>query len=100
MTKPHDPVDAARTHQPRAGAAMKDTRGLPGFLLIGLAVLFLVICLAAAAIGNHGWTIGAGVVAIAAAALGSVWVFAQRRRIARGARRTPADSTRKGNAEI
>ena len=93
-----DPTDHVRTHQPRAGVALKDTRGLPGYLLMGVAVLALMICLASAAMGYQGWTIAAGVVAIAASALGTVWVFAERRRIARLARRSPADSTRTGHA--
>ena len=99
MTEPQ-PVDQARTHQPRAGAAMKDGRGLVGYLLIGLAVLFLVVCLAAAAMGNQGWTVGAAAATVLTAAVGSIWVFADRRRIARLAQRSPADSTRnrKGNA--
>ena len=93
-----NPIDHVRTHQPRAGIALKDNRGLPGYLLMGVAVLALMICLASAAMGYQGWTISAGVVAIVASALGSVWVFAQRRRIARLARQTPADSTRTGHA--
>ncbi|HZA12033.1 UsfY protein [Mycobacterium sp.] len=101
MTDPqHDPTDVARTHQPRAGVAMKDTRGLPGYALMGAAVLALMVCLAAAAMGYQGWTITAGVIAILAAAVGSVWVFMERRRVARLAQRSPADSTRTGNAGI
>jgi hypothetical protein len=94
----HNPNDLARTHQPRAGVALKDTRAWPGYLLMALAVLALVICLAAAAMRYWGWTVGAGVVAIVAAAVGSVWVFAERRRVARLAQRSSADSTRTGSA--
>ena len=94
----NDPIDLARTHQPRAGVALKDTRAWPGYLLMALAVLALAICLATAATGYSGATIGAGVVAIVAAAVGSIWVFAERRRVARLAQRSSADSTRTGNA--
>ena len=96
----HDPIDAARTHQPRAGVALQDTRALPGYLLMAAVVLSLVVCLAAAATNHQGATVIAGVVAILTAALGSVWVFAERRRLARLARRSPADSTRQGRAGI
>jgi hypothetical protein len=78
-----DPTDHARTTQQRVGEGMRDTRGLPGYLLIGLGVLALVVCLAAAAYGYMGWTIAMGVVAVLAASAGSVWVFAERRRVAR-----------------
>ena len=84
-----DPTDHARTTVPRAGEAMKDTRSLPGYFLIGLATVALVACLAAAGIGRLGWTVGLGVIAVVAAAAGSVWVFLGRRRVARLARQSP-----------
>lgn len=34
-----DPTDHARTTIPRAGEAMKDTRGLPGYFLMGAAIV-------------------------------------------------------------
>ncbi|HME47445.1 hypothetical protein [Mycobacterium sp.] len=83
-----DPTDHARTTVPRAGEAMKDTRSLPGYFLIGLATVALVACLAAAGIGRLGWTVGLGVIAVVAAA-GSVWVLLERRRVARLARQSP-----------
>ncbi len=86
-----DPTDHARTALPRAGEAMKDNRGLGGYALISVAVLALVICLGAAARGVIGWAIGAGIVAVLAAAAGSVWVYAERRRVARLARRNSLD---------
>ena len=59
----------------------------PGYVLIGAAVLAPMVCLATAATGFGGWTIAAGAVAILAAALGLVWVYAERRRVARMERR-------------
>lgn len=85
-----DPVDHARTTLPRAGESMKDNRGLVGYVLMGLAIVAVAICLAAAATGHQGVTIGAGVVAVAVAVTGSVWVFVERRRTARLAH--PAES--------
>ena len=87
-----DPTDHARTTVPRAGEAMKNTRSLPGYFLIGLAIVALVACLAGAGMGRVGWTIALGVVAVLAAATGSVWVLRQRRRVARLARQSPGAS--------
>lgn len=78
-----DPTDHARTTIPRAGEGVKDTRSLGGYALIGLSVLSLAICIGAAARGVTDWTVGAGVVAVLTATAGSVWVYAERRRIAR-----------------
>jgi uncharacterized membrane protein YcjF (UPF0283 family) len=101
MTNPqHDPVDQARTHQPRAGVALKDTRAWPGYLLIAVAVIALVVCLTAAATGAQAVTVGAGFIAVLTALAGSVLIFGERRRVARLAQRSPADSSRQGNAGI
>ena len=78
-----DPTDHARTTIPRAGEAMKDTRSLPGFFLMGLAIVVLVAWLAAAGLSRTAWTIGLGVIAVVAAVGGSVWVFLEGRRGAR-----------------
>jgi hypothetical protein len=95
MANPYEnPSDLSRTRQPRAGVAMADGRGIPGYLLVGAAVLALTICLASAAMGYQGWTIATGVIAILAAAAGSVWVYLERRRVARLAQQSLADSTR------
>ena len=100
MTNPQEnPTDLARTHQPRAGVALKDSRGIPGYVLTGVAVLALMICLASAAAGYQGWTITAGAFAILAAAAGSGWVFLERRRVARLSQQAPADWTRQRKNE-
>jgi hypothetical protein len=52
---PADPTDYSRTTQPHAGEFMKDTRGLPGYLLMGVAVLAVVACVASAGYGHQGW---------------------------------------------
>jgi uncharacterized membrane protein YcjF (UPF0283 family) len=93
MTNPqYDPIDQSRTHQPRAGAALKDTRAWPGYLLMAVAVIALVVCLVAAATGSQAVTVGAGFIAVLTAAAGSILVFTERRRVARLAQRSPADS--------
>jgi hypothetical protein len=78
-----DPTDHARTTLPRAGEAMKDERSLGGYALLGVAVLALAICIGAAARGVTDWAIGAGVAALIAVVVGAVWVYAERRRVAR-----------------
>ena len=45
----HDPVDHARTYQPRAGESMIDTLWFPGLLLIALGVIGLAAIVASAA---------------------------------------------------
>jgi hypothetical protein len=91
-----DPTDHARTTIPRAGEAMKDTRSLPGYFLMGVAIVALVACLAAAAMGQVGWTIGLGAAAVLTAIGGSVWVYVERRRVARLARQSPTEAQRPG----
>lgn len=82
-----DPIDHERANRPRAGIVMKDTREMPGLLLIALAVIAVMVCLRSAAFGNDGLAICAGVVAIVAAVVGSVWIFAARRRFTHIAKR-------------
>lgn len=78
-----DPTDYARTARPRMGEAMKDNRSLGGYLVMGLAVVAIAVCIGAAAGGIEALTIAAGVVAVLAAAAGSVWVYLERRRVGR-----------------
>jgi Flp pilus assembly protein TadB len=84
-----DPTDHTRTTIPRAGEAMKDTCSLPGYFLMGWAIVALVACLAAAGMSQIAWAIGLGVIAVVAAVAGSVWVFLRRRRMARVVRQSP-----------
>jgi hypothetical protein len=62
---------------------MKDGRSLGGYALLGVAILALVIGIGAAARNTMDWAIGAGAVALVTAAIGSVWVYAERKRVAR-----------------
>lgn len=70
---------------------MKDTRGLPGYALIALAVPALVFGVAAAARGATYWAVGAGLAALLVAATGSVWIYIERTRVARRARYNALD---------
>jgi dolichol kinase len=86
-----DPTDHARTTRPRVGEAMKDSRSLGGYALLAIAIVALVICIGAAARGVTDWAIGAGAATLVAGAVGSVWVYAERKRVARVARRNETD---------
>src|SRR5919108_2097915 len=53
MKGPKDPVDHARTTRPHAGESMKDNKIMPGLVVIGVALVLFVSCLAAFATGHH-----------------------------------------------
>ncbi len=86
-----DPVDRARTTLPLAGEAVIDGWKLPGLLLVGIAVVALVVCLATFAMGQStvGWV--AAAVTIVAAVVGGAWLTVTYRRV-----RSRVDSTADG----
>jgi len=47
MKSPKDPVDHARTTRPHAGESMKDNQIMPAIIVIGVALVLFVGCLAA-----------------------------------------------------
>jgi protein-S-isoprenylcysteine O-methyltransferase Ste14 len=53
MKGPKDPVDHARTTRPHAGESMKDNKIMPGLIVIGVALVLFVSCLAAFATRHH-----------------------------------------------
>jgi hypothetical protein len=62
-----DPVDHARTTRPHAGETMKDTKNLPGLVLLGLALVSFVGGLAAFGSGHSD--VGVILVSVAAGVL-------------------------------
>jgi archaellum biogenesis protein FlaJ (TadC family) len=72
MKGPKDPVDHARTTRPHAGESMKDNKIMPALIVIGMALVLFVGCLAAfatthqdvgltlAALSGAGFVVGAG----------------------------------------
>lgn len=52
MKSPKDPVDHSRTTRPHAGESMTDTKNMPALIVIGLALVSFVGCLAAFATGH------------------------------------------------
>ena len=75
---------------------MKDNRSLGGYALMGIAVLALAICIGAAARELMDWTIGAGIAAVLTATVGSVWVYAERRRVGRVAQQNSREAEQHG----
>src|SRR3979409_888382 len=53
MKGPKDPVDHARTTRPHAGESMKDNKIMPGLVVIGVALVLFVSCLAAFATSHQ-----------------------------------------------
>jgi hypothetical protein len=83
MMKP-DHTDHSRTTQPHAGQWLKNGRGLPGILLMALAILAVVSSNAGAAYRSPTWEIIAmAIVAVAAMSAGAGWVLVEGRRIGR-----------------
>jgi hypothetical protein len=83
MKGPKDPVDHARTTRPHAGESMKDNKIMPGLIVIGVALVLFVSCLAAFATSHHG----TGVVLASLAGLGFVvgggWLLIEHLRVRR-----------------
>lgn len=74
-------TDYSRTTQPRAGEWFKNSRDLIGLFLLAAGVVAVVMCLAAAAHGQRGSAVGAGIGAALALTGGATWLFIEGRRI-------------------
>ncbi|MEB3033192.1 hypothetical protein [[Mycobacterium] nativiensis] len=82
MTDTDDPIDQARTTQPRAGMVFKDRRELPGLAMLVMATLALVAFMSAAAQASVGWALGFGITVLVLAVSGVTWMFVGRNRAA------------------
>ena len=78
-----DPVDHARTTRPHAGESMKDTANMPALIIIGLALVAFVACLAAFATGHLGVGVVSAVLSAAGFIIGSAWLVVEHRRVRR-----------------
>lgn len=78
-----DPVDHLRTTRPLAGESLIDVLHWPGYLLLVAAVIGGVGSLAAFGTGHYPQGMAAGIVAIAVAMVGLVWLAIEHRRIRR-----------------
>jgi len=76
-----DPVDHHRTTQPLAGETMKNTAKTPGLVLVAVAVVSFVVCLASFAIRQVGVGVGAAIVALLTAGAALAWLAMEARRV-------------------
>jgi uncharacterized membrane protein YcjF (UPF0283 family) len=67
---------------------MIDTRGLPGFLLLGLAVVAFAAAVGGAGYGHQGWAVVLALVGILLMAAGAAWLYIEHRRLRRIAARS------------
>jgi FtsH-binding integral membrane protein len=77
----NDPIDHHRTTQPLAGETMKNTAKMPGLLLVAIAVVAFVVCLASFAERAVGVGIGAAIVMLLAAGAALAWLTMEARRV-------------------
>ena len=68
-----DPIDHRRTTQPLADETMKNTAKTPGLILVAVAVVAFVVCLASFAMKQVGVGIGATIVTLLAAGASLAW---------------------------
>ncbi|MGO4442625.1 protein UsfY [Mycobacterium sp. 2YAF39] len=83
MKGPKDPVDHARTTRPHAGESMKDNKIMPGLILIGVALVLFVSCLAAFATGHHDVGLVLASSAGAGFVVGGGWLLVEHLRVRR-----------------
>jgi hypothetical protein len=83
MKGPKDPVDHSRTTRPHAGESMKDNKIMPGLIVIGLALVSFVGCIAAFATRHHD--VGLVLVSLAGAGfvIGGAWLLVEHLRVRR-----------------
>ncbi|MDV3126954.1 hypothetical protein M1247_18675 [Mycobacterium sp. 21AC1] len=81
MKSPEDPVDHARTTRPHAGESLKDTKNMPAFILLGVALVSFVAGLAAFATDHHGVGVTLSGVAVIVFAASMVWFALAHRRV-------------------
>ena len=83
MKGPKDPVDHTRTTRTHAGESMKDNLIMPALILIGLALVMFVSCLAAFATGHHDVGLVLASLSGAGFLLGAVWLAVEHTRVRR-----------------
>ena len=83
MKGPKDPVDHARTTRPHAGESMKDNKIMPALIVIGLALVSFVACLAAFATRHHDVGLVLASLSAAGFVIGAAWLAIEHRRVRR-----------------
>lgn len=83
MKGPKDPVDHTRTTRQHAGESMKDNVIMPALIVIGLALVLFVGCLAAFATQHHDVGLTLGSLSAAGFVVGAVWLALEHLRVRR-----------------
>jgi hypothetical protein len=83
MKGPKDPVDHTRTTRTHAGESMKDNVIMPALIVIGLALVLFVGCLAAFATRHHDVGLMLGSLSAAGSLIGSLWMAVEHIRVRR-----------------
>jgi hypothetical protein len=83
MKGPKDPVDHARTTRPHAGESMKDNKIMPGLIVIGVALVLFVSCLAAFATRHHDVGLVLASSSAAGFVIGGAWLAVEHLRVRR-----------------
>lgn len=81
MKSPKDPVDHSRTTRPHAGESMTDTKNMPALIVLGLALVSFVSCLAAFATRHHDIGLMFAAIAVAFFIVSMVWLAVEHRRV-------------------
>jgi hypothetical protein len=87
----HDPVDHARTTQPRAGESFIDTLWFPGLILIMLGTVTIAGFIAATAYGRTDVQLTLGFIAGALVTAGAILITLEHLRVKRVERRWLAE---------
>lgn len=83
MRSPEDPLDHARTTRPHAGESMKDTKNFPALVLLGVALVAFVSCLAAFATAHTSTGTALAVIAVIVFVVSMAWFAVEHRRVRR-----------------
>ena len=91
MKGPKDPVDHARTTRPHAGESMKDNVILPALIVLLVALVLFVGCLAAFGAGHPEVGVALACVSAAGFVIGALWLALEHLRVRRIEERWYAD---------
>jgi hypothetical protein len=87
-----DPIDRHRTTQPLAGETMKNTAKTPGLVLVAVAVVAFVVCLASFAMRQVGVGVGAAITTLLATGAALAWLAMEARRVRQAQRDWDSES--------
>lgn len=83
MKGPKDPVDHTRTTRTHAGESMKDNVIMPALVVIAVALVLFVGCLAAFATRHHDVGLTLGALSAAGFVVGALWMAVEHHRVRR-----------------